>query len=270
MIRHSPRLVREGLGHLLALGRANVPIHYGHVLLRAEGDEKVRRCSIGAVAADGTIVDGSERSFEVDCICLGYGFLPQSEIARALGCAHRVGEGGVLIPERDEEGRTSLEPVFLVGDAGGLGGARVAMAQGELAAAAAARDLGRPIDPEMLGGARRLLTRHLAFQQALWRVYRPKAMPRDLAAPDTLVCRCEELDRSAVEAVLETGIKSLGAAKRASRLGMGRCQGRYCGAKLAQMISERTGEMVAEDSFFAPRSPFKPVTIASVAARGKE
>jgi NADPH-dependent 2,4-dienoyl-CoA reductase/sulfur reductase-like enzyme len=255
---NGPGLAWDGVRHLASLHANGVPIYYRHALIRAEGDEKVRRATIAAVAADGGIEAGTERDFEVDAICMGYGFLPQNEIARALGCDHRPESDGSLATVRDDDGRTSVAHVFLAGDAGGLGGARVAMAQGRIAA-----------DPAPLRQARRLLQRHSRFQRALWTLYRPPALPGELADPDTLVCRCEEISRAAVNAVLATGLASPGSVKRASRLGMGRCQGRYCGAKLASLIAEQTGAPVAVDEHFAPRGPFKPVTIGSIAALGK-
>ena len=51
----------------------------------------------------------------------------------------------------------------------------------------------------------------------------------ELAAPDTLICRCEELSRAEIEAGIAPGSESIGAVKRQTRSGMGRCQGRYCG-----------------------------------------
>jgi len=269
LVKNAPGLAWEGVRHLSALRAARVPVHYGHALIQAEGDDKVRRGTIARLAPDGSPEAGTERIFDVDAICLGYGFLPQNEIARAFGCAHRSDAGGALLTIRDEDGRTSIREIFVAGDAGGLGGARIAIAQGMLSAAAAAEDLGAGGDPNELGEARRLLKRHGAFQRALWTVYAPRFPIKDLTQSDTLICRCEEIERSAVEVVLETGLIHLGAVKRASRLGMGRCQGRYCGANLASMINAGAGAPVAPDDYFAPRSPFKPVTIASVAAPAK-
>ena len=267
LVKNAPRLAWEGVRHLSALRAAHVPVHYGYALVRAEGDEKVRRGTIARLAPDGRPQPGTERSFDLDSICMGYGFLPQNEIARAFGCAHRSDERGGLLTVRDEEGRTSVPEIFVAGDAGGLGGARIALAQGIVAAAAAAKDLGVRVDPNGLRGARRLLKRHAAFQRALWTVYAPRVPIQDLTERDTLICRCEEIGRSAVEEVLETGLTRPGAVKRASRVGMGRCQGRYCGANLALMINARADAPIAPDDYFAPRSPFKPVTIASAAAR---
>ena len=70
--------------------------------------------------------------------------------------------------------------VFAVGDGAALGGARVAMARGRLAGLAAARDLGFACAGRS-GRTRARWRDALAFQDALWRVFRP---PR--CAPELL------------------------------------------------------------------------------------
>lgn len=260
-----PGLVRDGIAHVVALTLAGVPLRHSHVVTRIEGEAKVKRAAIAQVGSDGMIVAGSERWFEVDAVCLGYGFLPQSEIARALGCAYEATPAGP-VARRDGEGRSSVPQVFIVGDAGGLGGARVALALGMLAGAAAARDLGKaPVDTR---AAERLLARHQAFQAALWRLFRPVELKQDLAEPDTLLCRCESVDRATIEALLDGGLRSLAAVKKACRIGMGRCQGRYCGPVVAERLAACHGAPVESDAWFAPRTPFKPVEACRLAGEG--
>ncbi|MFC3712814.1 FAD-dependent oxidoreductase [Sphingoaurantiacus capsulatus] len=256
MAVNAPGLVVDGVGHVAALALAGVSIRYRHVLTRVEGEGKAQRAAIARVGDDGRIVAGSERWFDIDAVCLGYGFLPQSEIGRALGCAYDVTPAG-LVAQRDDEARSSVPEVFIVGDAGGLGGARVALALGTLAGTAAARDLGKT--PADTGAVKRLLARHRSFQAALWRVYRPVELTQDLTAPDTLLCRCESVDRATVDSLLDDGLGTLSSVKKACRIGMGRCQGRYCGPVVAARIAGRTGKPIEADAWFAPRTPFKPI-----------
>jgi hypothetical protein len=86
-----------------------------------------------------------------------------------------------------------------------------------------------------------------------------------LATDDTIVCRCEEITLGQVRAAFDEGAHAIGSAKRATRAGMGRCQGRYCASLLAELSSRASGVPVDEFSFFAPRMPTKPVPIASLA-----
>ena len=263
MLWNAPGLVWEGARHLAALSSAGIPIYSSHVLVSAEGDEKVRRGTIARVDANGAVLAGSQKSFDVDSICMGYGFLAQNEMARALGCTHRLGETGGLVTERDRDGRTSVPEVFVAGDAASLGGAKIAEAQGMISGAAAAADLGFQVSRSAIYAAKRLLKRHGAFQNALWTVYRAPPPP-DLTEANVLICRCEEVDLAGVGAALDEKLRGLGAIKRVSRLGMGRCQGRYCSVKLAELVERQCGEAIPTDDYFAPRSPFKPVTIGTV------
>jgi bacterioferritin-associated ferredoxin len=84
-----------------------------------------------------------------------------------------------------------------------------------------------------------------------------------------LVCRCEEITLKQIEAALADGAPSIGELKRATRAGMGACQGRYCGPILSQLLAERLGRPLDEELRFAPRMPVKPVRIADIARGGE-
>ena len=96
------------------------------------------------------------------------------------------------------------------------------------------------------------------FQQALWSLYQaPPIRLQDL--PDsTLLCRCEEISFGSVRAQIRAGRDTLAALKRNTRLGMGRCQGRYCAVTAAKLVGEMTGRPPEVEQYFAPRPPAKP------------
>lgn len=259
----APGLVRDGMGHLLALRRAGVPLLHRHVLTRVEGEGSVRTATICRIDAAGRPIAGGERLFEVDIVCCGYGFLPQSEIARALGATVATDTAGNVCIDRDDCGATDVPGLYVVGDAGAMGGARIALAQGALAGAAIARAKGVRVDTLAVQAARDTLADHRRFQQALWRIYAAPRFGMSLAEGDTMICRCESVPLAAVDAAIGSGAASVGAVKRLSRLGMGRCQGRYCGALLAERLA---GAVMASggDPGFAPRPPFRPVTTEQI------
>jgi NADPH-dependent 2,4-dienoyl-CoA reductase/sulfur reductase-like enzyme len=263
MALKAPGLVRDGLIQLAALRSAGVPTLYRHVLAAVEGEGKARRAIVGRIGAGGRVEAGSRRSFDIDAVCLGYGFLPQSEAARALGCRFAGQAGSTAV--RDEDGRSSVASVFIAGDGGGLGGARVAIAQGILAGRAVALDLGGVTDEAEQRKARRALERDSAFQKALWTVYSPVAVELD-AEPEAMLCRCENVSAGTVAELLHRDMRDIGSLKRARRIGMGACQGRYCGPLLATRLTRgQQGEMPG----FAPRPPFKPIPISAIAGLAK-
>lgn len=121
MLRAAPGLVRDGAGYAATLARARVPVLASSAVVRAEGDGAVRRAVVARVDAAGRPVPGTERSFDVDAVCVGFGFLPSNEVPRALGCRHRYDEqAGGLVVERGPDGRTDVPGVWVVGDAAGV------------------------------------------------------------------------------------------------------------------------------------------------------
>jgi NADPH-dependent 2,4-dienoyl-CoA reductase/sulfur reductase-like enzyme len=171
-----------------------------------------------------------------------------------------------LSPE--EAGSTSVPNVFALGDCTGLGGARMALAQGTLAGLAAASELSYPIAGDLAAeriGAQQALGRHRNFQAALWRLYGAPRPSLGLATAHTILCRCEEVSVGQIEAALGEGCPSIGELKRTTRAGMGACQGRYCGPILAALMAERLGRLPDEELRFAPRVPVKPVDVADLA-----
>ena len=267
----SPGLMLRGARDLGTVRTHGVPAFHRHMVVEARGDGRVEEATIARIDAAGRVDPASRRTFAVDAVCLGAGFHPSNELARALGAEH-VWDAArrQLVAVRDADGRTTAPGVFLVGDAAGLGGARVAAEEATIAAHAAADDLGRPRTPDAEGAAasaRRRLARHRRFQAALWTIYAAPDPGLSLADDDTLVCRCEEVTVGTLLAAAGGG--DVGAAKRASRCGMGRCQGRYCGPLLADATARAGGDPLAETGFFAPRAPVKPVPLR-VAARVEE
>jgi NADPH-dependent 2,4-dienoyl-CoA reductase/sulfur reductase-like enzyme len=268
MAAAAPQLVVQGSRYVRALRAAGAPVLYGHAVVAADGVGRVERATVARLDRLGVPIAGSERTFEVDAVCAGFGFLPSNELARALGVSHRFDPLlRQLVTVRTPPGRTSVEGVWVVGDGGGTGGARVAEAAGTLAGLDAARSLGlEPSSPARTRSAERELRRGERFQRALAALYAAPTLLDELARPDTLVCRCEEVPLGAVEQELRAGTATSGAVKRVTRAGMGRCQGRYCGPVLVELAARAHARTPDEWSGFAPAPPFKPLPAGVIAA----
>ena len=211
-------------------------------------------------------------TIEADAVCVGYGFQPNNDVLRCLGCRHDHDERrGHLVTVRDGHCETTVGGVYAIGDCCGLGGAPAALQEGIIAACAAVRSLG--FDPPAgclreRERAVRTLRRHRMFQAALWRVFDAPRYQTELATPETTICRCEKVRLRDLSAALEDGDATIGMLKRRTRLGMGPCQGRYCAPVAAAMLERRTGNPQDEFSLFAPRVPIKPVRIGDIAGCG--
>lgn len=271
MFAASPAVALRGASLMAALRTARVPFRrgWGVAGIREEGDALA--VDVGPAGASGVEV---QKTLMVDALCLGYGFLPNNEALRMLGCRHEYDAArGYLITVRSERCETSVAGVYAVGDCCGLGGAPAAMEEGTIAAIAIAESFDRLPDGVHLKAAQRAKTRlrrHRRFQQALWRFFRAPPPSLEWAAPDTPVCRCENVTLADLEASIEAGDASLAAIKQRTRLGMGACQGRYCASLAAQALENAGGETPGEYSMFAPQAPLKPLSINQLCAEGDD
>jgi glycine/D-amino acid oxidase-like deaminating enzyme len=263
----APNLIRRGMGYLRTLRKQGVPVHYGHHILCADGEGRVRTGTIAKIGRDAKIVPNTEKHFDVDAVCVGYALHPSNELAKSLGCKHTVVASGVAAPVRDESGQTNIVGVFVIGDGGVLGGAEVAMAEGRLAAQAILKNLSG-VGSKSDRHDRRTLHRHRRFQRNLWSMYAaPDFRP---ALPDTPVCRCEMVSLGTIESLITDGVHDMAGIKRLSRAGMGPCQGRYCQKQIATILADMTGIVPQAEELFAPQFPIKPTLVANVAAEKPE
>jgi len=81
--------------------------------------------------------------------------------------------------------------------------------------------------------------------------------------PDnTIVCRCEEITRREVIEALKKGLTDMNDIKRATRAGMGLCQGKTCKRLLANLIAEFTGKDLADIPPSTFRPPVRPIQLS--------
>ena len=112
---------------------------------------------------------GKTWSVPCDYLACGFGLVPNIELAALLGC--RLGEAGV---EVDEYQQTSVAGVYCAGQAAGIGGLDLSLAEGEIAGYAAA---GRLEAARKLFRARQS---HRRFAAALARTFAPRPELRSL------------------------------------------------------------------------------------------
>jgi len=135
----NPRLIWRGLEYLRILRKAGVPIYFQHHIVKASGEARVESLELAplqrAVTGSWTVDKALNKTLSADTLCLGYGFLPNNELARLLGCRFTHNdEIGRESPVRSASGRTSEHEVFLIGDGGQFAGAQAALTEGKLAA----------------------------------------------------------------------------------------------------------------------------------------
>ncbi len=263
----------EGVGYLLRLKRKRVPVLWSHVAIAAMGEDRLGAVQLAPVEADGRAVTARAQLISADVLCLGYGFIASSEIANALGCRmrHDPRHLGSLCVETSDLGETSIAGVFAVGDGARVAGAAVAEAAGTIAGVAAAKQLGFAAGAEtLLTHATRSRQRAQAFQVLLWTLFEAPPVRLEQIPDRTILCRCESLDFGRIRSEIENGVANLAVLKRRTRLGMGRCQGRYCTAVAVHLIGHPTDGAPEAAQGFAPRLPVKPFPAAALAIRKPE
>ena len=173
----------------------------------------------GASLHNVTLTTG-RHTWELPCDLLACGFhlVPNTELASLLGCAFR---GGFV--QVDEQQRTSLPGVFCVGEPTGIAGLEAALVQGELAGLTCAR--------EPTAGLRKQAAAERVFARRLERAFALRPELLKLAAPETVVCRCEDVALGRL-----SGHAGWTDAKLQTRLGMGPCQGRICGPVVETLL----------------------------------
>ena len=134
----APRVGGYGV-HAAKLARTGVPFYLGHTILRAEGEDHVRKAVIAQVDKTWKPVPGTEKEFDVDTICVAVGLSPMYQLAMTAGCrlSDDPKKGGVH-PVVNQFGETSVSGIFAAGDVTGIEEASSAMISGRIAGAAAA------------------------------------------------------------------------------------------------------------------------------------
>jgi len=231
-LRHAPGKLSDALG---ILGHVGKVLRGNSWVVEAHGDGKLEAVTIRSGA----------RTLRVPCDYLACGFhiVPNTELAAVLGC--RLDDDYVAT---DSIQQTSVPGIYCAGETCGIGGVGKALVEGEIAGHAVAGDA---------ASARRLFKRRdraRRFEAALELATRLRPELGQLARPDTIVCRCEDV-RLRDLAVF----RDWRSAKVQTRCGMGPCQGRVCGPAVEALFGCRNESV---------RPPCLPVKVRTLAAGG--
>ena len=231
MLFGQPGKLAEGIGYRLKTLRARY--RTSSWVVRAEGQGRVESVTVTA--------GGKERTLACDWLACGFHLVPNLELPRLLGC--HVAQGYVAVDAFQE---SSVHGVACVGELTGIGGLEKALVEGQIAgwAATGCESNARALVPQ-----RERLQR---FAERLDRAFALRPELRGLAAPETLICRCEDVEHDALK-----GCASWREAKLHTRCGMGACQGRVCGTATEFLFGwENTGA----------RPPVYPAMVSTLAA----
>ncbi|WP_321786214.1 FAD/NAD(P)-binding oxidoreductase [Burkholderia pyrrocinia] len=260
-----PDVLAKGIALTRALRRAGVRVEQGIEPVEIHGDPAQGVSAVGFRTAGGVL----ER-IACDAIALGYHLRAETPLADLAGCAFRFdGDTRQWLPQLDDMGRGSVAGVYLAGDGARVLGADGAEAAGRLAALAVLKDLGRPVDAREIAALQRTRAKMDRFRAGLAQAFPWPAQQAAALSDDTIVCRCEGVSVGELRRVIrDEGACEANRAKAFSRVGMGRCQGRYCGHAGAEVIAAAAGVSLEAVGRLRGQAPVKPLPIALRAADG--
>lgn len=253
-----PRLLALGARHLARLRLAGIRLIDGATPLAITGSARVEAVSV---------IDRRQRRIDLACdaVGLGFGLAPETQLADLAGAAFAFdAPTRQWLPVADAMGRAGVGNVYLAGDGARILGADAAEMSGRLAALAVLTDLGHEAPAGEAASLERGLRRMRRFADGLERSF---AWPHELAAgceDDVPVCRCETVPASELRhAARRLDAREVNRAKAFARVGMGRCQGRYCGHAAAEVLARELALPIAAVGRLRGQAPVKPVAIAT-------
>jgi NADPH-dependent 2,4-dienoyl-CoA reductase/sulfur reductase-like enzyme len=247
-----PATLAKGIYYRAWLTAHGIPVHQGASLTQVNGQQRVQ--SLTWRNAKGS------QHIDCDAVALAHGLRSETQLADLLGCTFTWNPlNRAWLPQRDSAGRSSVAEVYLAGDGAGIMGADAAEMAGERAALALLEDIGYLIPPERPAHLEHSLKRIGDFRQGLEQAF---AFPEDWATgvtDDVMVCRCEEVLAGDIRQVVREGHWEINRVKAHCRVGMGRCQGRMCGAAAAEIIACESQRDVSDIGRLRAQAPIKPL-----------
>jgi len=268
-----PDKLAEAAGYAARLAAHRIPIKYGHTVVAAHGRDRIESATVAEVDAKGRVRQGTETQIPCDSLAIGHGLLPHLDLALTLDA--RVEADGTPAVWVDSEQRTSVPGLWAAGETTGIGGAALALVEGEIAGRSVAAwsqgpqrawlDEDHARDPAWSHAEQKRRSLR-GFSAVLDAAYPPPAGWTERLTEDTAVCRCEDVRAGSIRsAMTDYGATDLRSVKLLTRAGMGWCQGRMCGAAVAGLIAEHSGDEHAAASV-AMRRPFaRPVPLGALA-----
>ncbi len=267
--RHWPKLMEGGfyIGQMIL---NQVPMAHGTQIIEALGKGKLESVIAVKTRADGRVVKGSETQYPAQTLAMGHGFVPNIELAVQAGCdiGYDKNKGGWVV-STDPNLESSVESIYAVGEITGVAGGKKSHIQGQMAAISILKKMGK-FTPKDQGGLAKTIE-ELKFQNSQQTAYgaflnhlsQLPASAYEQICDDTLICRCENITMGTIRQNIQLGFTSLAGIKKATRAGMGRCQGRICTAVVSDILMALTQKTPEKIGMPLSRAPVKNVAVHS-------
>jgi NADPH-dependent 2,4-dienoyl-CoA reductase/sulfur reductase-like enzyme len=241
----------KGVAMLLKLKRSGIK-HYKNITrYQAHGKGQIESVSF--------TTKRKKHRIETGFFLVHEGVVPRCDFSQLLHLKHHWDPvQRFWYPRTNQFGATENTKIYVAGDGAFVHGGIPAAIKGRLAALDIAKQLKALPHCERIDTVPRLekkLSAELAPRPFVDCLYTPR---RDIyrVGDETLVCRCEEVTAGDIRQAVKEGCREPNEIKALTRCGMGHCQGRMCGAVLAEIVA---GELNIEPEQLRPLNIRAPV-----------
>ncbi len=262
------KLLREGVSYKNYLKKHKIPYYYGHGVVKAVGNLQVEKLMIAPYDDQWNPIREKAFTLEVDSVGIQYGYVPRIQLTQMFSCKHSYDKNrGGYFPLIDEWHRTSIKNIYSAGDTNGIYGSEVAILSGKIAALGYLIDTGKIslIEAEKLAAPiKKEMNKLKKFQRSLDQFSELRAGLMTLPEADTIICRCEHINKETIDQAIKAGVKDMTALKIQTRVGMGNCQGKMCGSYCQEYLSHKTNLSAESVGLLNPRFPLAPISFESI------
>ncbi len=246
----------KGLSMAMKIIKGKIPFVTGVKNIQALGGKGLEKVIYEA--------GGKQKEIGTGCLLRHEGVIPRTHILNSMGAKHLWDPvQRYWYPKISECGATSLDGVYLAGDAGYVHGGDASILKGTLAGIDAARRLGVISQGEAIFRSEEILRnlRKMRIARSFLRyIFAPN--PEIFKVPDkTVICRCECVTAGDIRKVASEGHTDVNEIKLFTRCGMGNCQGRMCGPALAEITATAHSTSPEAAGYLKVQQPFRPVSL---------
>ena len=252
----------EGINHFWRLVRNKVPIATRTRVVEAKGRKRLEAVVTMQTDLQGTLLANSRNVIPTSLLAIGHGFVPNIELAIQIGCRvdYEPEKGGWIVRTNDEL-ETSVENIFAAGEMTGVAGAQKSFLEGQIAGLCILNRMGLKGNNRQISKLAHDRFRHLKFGKYVNSLTRLSLNDLNSIPDETIICRCENVTIGKIKSALMDDFLSWPSLKKATRCGMGRCQGRICGTILEEILTLFGYKYASQLKPYSVRFPVKSIPV---------
>ncbi len=184
----------------------------------------------------------------------GDGIAPNIELPLQAGCQIECNrEKGGWVVTTNNRLETSIPGIYAAGEPTGIAGANKSLIEGQMAALSILNRTAPTLEEKR--------KKELVFGAFLNRLCEIPGPAWDMVHDETMICRCEEITMGNIRRAVRQGNSTAVMLKKATRSGMGMCQGRTCTPIILDILGSLTGMSPEQIGMPTARMPVKPIPI---------